>query len=58
MAKKHGPIPQEQGQLVPPSRRPPVAIAVATPDPPEKRFLFRIVKQLAGAIKQKFRRLK
>lgn len=30
------PIPQPQGQLVPPRRRPPVAVAVLTPDPPER----------------------
>jgi hypothetical protein len=34
------PTPQPRGQRVPPRRRPPVAVAVCTPDPPEKRSLF------------------
>lgn len=55
MAREEEPIPQEQGQRVPPSRRPPVAIAVETPEPPEKSFLHRIFKQIAALFRRKLR---
>ena len=55
MAKEDEPIPQEKGQLVPPRRRPPIAVAVDTLEPPGKRSLWKIVKQIAETAKQKLR---
>ena len=55
MARKYGPIPQTEGQLVPPRRRPPTAVAIDTPEPPERSLFRRLVKWLAELVKQLFR---
>jgi len=53
MDREDEPTPQEQGQRVPPSRRPPVAIAVDNPEPPKKSFLHRILQQIATLFRRK-----
>ena len=45
------PAPQEQGQLVPPRRRPPTAVAVETPDPPQDSRLHHFLKWLSQVIR-------
>jgi len=55
MAREDEPVPQEQGQRVPPSRRPPVAVAVETPEPPEKPLLHRILQKIAALFRRKLR---
>jgi hypothetical protein len=35
---RHGPAPQADGRLVPPSRQPPTAIGLATPQPPSEPY--------------------
>ena len=47
MSEKDRPIPQQQGERIPPARRPPTAVAVDTPDPPERSLLRKIAQQLA-----------
>jgi hypothetical protein len=54
MAKRDGPIPQEKGQLIRPSRRPPTTVTVETPDRPERSSLHKILKHLASFTKRIF----
>jgi hypothetical protein len=55
MAREDEPTPQEQGQRIPPSRRPPIALAVDAPEPPKKSFIHRIVQRIAALFRRKIR---
>lgn len=54
-SENHGQLPQEDGQLGPPSRRPPTAVAVATPEPPGGSGAVGLLKRLVRLVMSKLR---